>query len=40
MRKELATLKALINGNATIEFVDKIPIKKTPGDITMEGGHQ
>ena len=40
MRKEIATFKALVKGEVSIEYIDKIPIKKTPGDMTMEGGHQ
>jgi hypothetical protein len=34
MRKELATFKALIKGEA------KISITKTPGDTTMDVAHQ
>jgi len=40
MRKELAIFKALINGNTSIEYVEKIHIIKTPGDVTMDVGHQ
>jgi hypothetical protein len=36
MRKELATFKAIIAGNASIEYIDKTPIRKTPGDTTEE----
>jgi hypothetical protein len=39
MRKELATLKALLSRDASIEYIDKIPIKKTPGETT-EVNHQ
>ena len=39
MRKELATFKALIADNASIGSVDKIHIKRTPGN-TAEGGHK
>ena len=39
MRKELAIFKKLITGNASIGLVDKIYIKRTPGN-TAEGGHQ
>jgi hypothetical protein len=40
MRKELANLKALIAGDASIDYIDKTPIKRTPGDVTEElGGH-
>lgn len=34
MRKGLATVKAIIVGDASIEYVDKTPIKRTPGDTT------
>ena len=40
MRKELATFKALIKGEASIEYINKTPISKTPGDLTMDCGHQ
>jgi hypothetical protein len=40
MRKELATIKALISGEASIEYIDKIRITKTPGDLTMDVAHQ
>jgi hypothetical protein len=36
MRKELANLKALIAGDASIDYIDKTPIKRTPGDVTEE----
>ena len=36
MRKELATFKAIIAGNASIEYIDKTPIRKTRGDTTEE----
>jgi hypothetical protein len=39
MRKELATFKALIAGDVSIEYIDKTPIKGTPGETT-QGGHQ
>ena len=35
MRKLLATLKALINGGASIESIDKSQVSKTPGDVTQ-----
>ena len=38
MSKLLAILKALINGEAKIDSVDKTPIDRTPGDVT-ELGH-
>lgn len=34
MSKLLAILKALINGGAKIDSVDKTPIDRTPGDVT------
>jgi hypothetical protein len=34
MRKLLATIMALINGEASIDSVDKTPISGTPGDVT------
>jgi hypothetical protein len=41
MHKKLAIFKALIDGNASIEYVNKTAIKRTPGDVTQElGGHQ
>jgi hypothetical protein len=36
MRKEVATFKALITGDVSIEYIDKTPIKRTPGDMTEE----
>jgi hypothetical protein len=39
MRKKLATFKALITGDASIEYIDKTTIKRPPGDTT-EVGHQ
>ena len=39
MRKELAILKALIAGDASIVNIDKTSIKRTPGDTT-EVSHQ
>jgi hypothetical protein len=39
MRKELATFKALIKGGASIDYIDKTFLKKTPGDMTMGCGH-
>jgi len=37
MRKKLAVFKALIAGDASIEHIDKTPIKRTPGDTTIVG---
>jgi hypothetical protein len=41
MSKKLAIFKALIAGDASIEYIDKTPIKRPPGDTTEEvSGHQ
>jgi hypothetical protein len=37
MREQLATFQALINGNASIEYIHKRYIKRTPGDTTVVG---
>jgi hypothetical protein len=37
MRKTAAKIRALISGQASIEYVDKILISKTPGDVTQVG---
>jgi hypothetical protein len=34
MLKQLKIIKALIAGTASIEYVHKTPIKRTPGEIT------
>jgi hypothetical protein len=34
MRKSVAIIKALINTEASIEYVGKTLISKTPGDVT------
>jgi hypothetical protein len=34
MRRIFAIIKALIYGRVSIEFVDKIRVSKTPGDLT------
>lgn len=34
MRKEIATFKAIIVGDVSIEYSDRTSIKRTPGDIT------
>lgn len=39
MRKDLATLKGLINGDVSIAYIHKTAIKGTPGDMTQMG-HQ
>ena len=37
MHKKLSIIKALVAGDASIEFIDKTPIKRTPGDTTIVG---
>ena len=37
MGKLLATVKALVDGGASIESVGKSPISRTPGDLTQIG---
>jgi hypothetical protein len=37
MRKSVAKIKALINGEASIEYIDKTLISKTPGEVTDVG---
>jgi len=39
MGRKLSTFKALVAGNARIEFIGKTPLRKTPGDTTYMG-HQ
>jgi hypothetical protein len=39
MGKKIATLRALISGDASIEYTNKTSIKRTPGDTT-DLGHQ
>jgi hypothetical protein len=39
MNKQLVTLKALVAGNASIEYISKTRIRRTPGDTTVVG-HQ
>ena len=39
MRKELATIKALIAGDASIVNIDKTSIKRTPGDTTEDNSN-
>jgi hypothetical protein len=34
MLKQLTTVKALIDGTASIEYIHKTTIKRTPGDTT------
>lgn len=34
MNKLLTTIKALIDGRASIDFVGKVSISRTPGDVT------
>jgi hypothetical protein len=37
MRKKLATFKAIIAGDASIEDINKTSINGTPGDVTIVG---
>ena len=37
MHKTAAKIRALISGEASIEYVDKTVISKTPGDVTQIG---
>jgi hypothetical protein len=37
MRKSVAKIKALINGEASIEYIGKTLISKTPGEVTDVG---
>lgn len=34
MRKLFAIMRAIFDGQASIDYVEKIPISKTPGDVT------
>jgi hypothetical protein len=34
MNKKIATIKALIEGDISIERILKTPVRKTPGDVT------
>lgn len=34
MRKEGAILKAILFGQASIEFIRKTPVTRTPGEVT------
>jgi hypothetical protein len=40
MHKALETFKAIIAGDVSIEYIDKKPIKRTPGDVTDLTSHQ
>ena len=35
MRKLLAKIKALINGEVSVDIIDKTPVSNTPGDVTI-----
>jgi hypothetical protein len=35
MHKKLATFKAIIARDASIEYINKTPVKRTPGDVTV-----
>ncbi|MDF2736513.1 MAG: hypothetical protein K0S93_369 [Nitrososphaeraceae archaeon] len=37
MRKLLATIKALIKGEVSVDIIDKTPVSNTPGDVTITG---
>lgn len=37
MRKLIATIKALIKGEASVDIIDKTPVSNTPGDVTTVG---
>ena len=37
MRKSVAIMKALINDEASIEYIGKTLISKTPGEVTDVG---
>jgi hypothetical protein len=37
MRKLLATIKALIKHEVSIDIIDKTPVSNTPGDVTITG---
>jgi hypothetical protein len=37
MGKNLSIIRALVDGSACIHYIDKIPIKRTPGDTTVVG---
>ena len=37
MRKSVAIVKALINDEASIEYISKTLISKTPGEVTVVG---
>jgi len=39
MRKIVAIISALINSKASIEYVDKTLISRTPGDVTEGLAH-
>lgn len=34
MRKEEAIVKAILFGHASIEFIRKSPVNRTPGEVT------
>ena len=39
MAKTLATIKALITRHASIEYINKTQVMRTPGDVTMVGNN-
>jgi hypothetical protein len=34
MRKLLAIMRAMFDGRASIDYVEKTPVSKVPGDVT------
>jgi hypothetical protein len=37
MRKQIRIAKALLEGGASIDYIKKAPVKRTPGDVTLVG---
>jgi hypothetical protein len=37
MREKVAIFKAFVSGDVSLKYVDKIPVKRTPGDTTIVG---
>ena len=37
MRKSVALIRAFVKDEVSIEFVDKMPVSKTPGEVTDVG---
>jgi len=38
--RKITKLKALLKGDVSINYIDKIWVIKTPGDTTMDAAHQ